>query len=557
MVRQPGLMTRFRNFERVRQIAEVAVRHGFGYFFERHNLWDLVPIHQRRSAEMPQQRGRHIREMLEELGPTFVKFGQLLSTRPDLVPADIIEELVKLQDQVPPIPFEAVRTVVEAELGLTLERLFEHFEPESIAAASIGQVHRATLPGGSQVVVKVQRPTAPTQIEQDIDLFYQLANLVKARAGARLFVDPVRVVDEFAISINQEVDYLQEARHAERLAENFVHSDEVVIPRTHWRYCTKRVLTMEMIEGPTVNSLDLEVLPLEQRRILAETITRAWFKQILVDGLFHADPHPGNIVVIAPTRIGLLDFGVTGSLSPEDMDHSVELFRAIVGQDQRAVKRHLRGLGLHWPFDQDARVTKAIDSVFERYYGATLAELNPTAILRELVDLIYALHLELPTRFLLLQKAVMTLEGVVSWVYVDLDLLALARPYARALVLRRYRPDTMLEGLVKSMINYREAARDLPAEVHNLLEMARAGDLRLKFVHAGLEDLTHKLDLVANRVVVAVIVAALAVASALMAAFIQSGPQFLGVSIWGIPGFVIAMFFGIWLLWAIVRSGRL
>ena len=552
-----GLISRFRNLDRIRQIAEVAVRHGFGYFFERHNLWELVPTRRRRAEPMPEQRGKHIREMLEELGPTFVKFGQLLSTRPDVVPADIIEELVKLQDRVPPIPVDVVRQVVEAELGLTLDRLFERFDPEPIAAASIGQVHRAVLPGGKSVVVKVQRPTAPKQIERDIELFYQLAEFLGERIGANGFLDPVRLVDEFALYIKQEVDYVLEGRHADRFAFEFRDSVAVVIPRIYWLYCTRRVLTMEAIDGPTVNMLVLETFSPEDRRQLAETITRAWFQQILDDGFFHADPHPGNIVVLSPERIGLLDFGMAGNLSEEDLEHGTGLFSAILARDLRAVKRHLRRLGLRWPPDDEAGVSEAVEQVFSRYYGATLGQVDPAAVLREVFEIIYTLHLQLPTRFLLLEKALVTLEGVVGEIYNELNILDLARPYAHGLLMRRLKPDLVIERMKRSFGDYLEILQDYPRQVHTLLEEARGGELKVKFVHIGLDNLAHKLDLLTNRIVIALIVAALAVASALMAAFISAGPRLLGVSIWGVPGFVVALLFGIWLMWAIVRSGRL
>ena len=216
-------------------------------------------------------------------------------------------------------------------------------------------MHRAVLPGGGNVVVKVQRPTAPKQIERDIELFYQLAEFLSERTGPNAFLDPVRLVDEFALSIKQEVDYVLEGRHADRFAFEFRDSASVVIPRVYWRYSTRRVLTMEAIDGPTVNVLDLSSFSPEDRQRLAETITRAWLQQILHDGFFHADPHPGNIVVLTPERIGLLDFGMAGSLSEEDLEHGTGLFTAILSRDLRAVKRHLRRLGLRWPPDAGCR----------------------------------------------------------------------------------------------------------------------------------------------------------------------------------------------------------
>src|SRR5437660_11164490 len=260
-----------RNLGRLSEIAQVAVRHGFGYWFDTHRLTDLFP---RRSPRLelngqPSQRGQHLREMLDELGPTFVKFGQLLSTRPDIVPPDIIVELRGLQDDVRPFPFEQVEQVVEAELGLSLERAFLNFEPSPIAAASIGQVHRATLPNGRAVAVKVQRPGAPRQIDADLALLYQAARIAKERIRALDFIDARDLVDEFGRSIRQELDYRLEARNAERFRHNFAGHPHVQIPRVYWTYTRARVLTLEQLEGVQLADLDPATYALEERRRLA------------------------------------------------------------------------------------------------------------------------------------------------------------------------------------------------------------------------------------------------------------------------------------------------
>src|SRR5687767_12403491 len=320
--------TTSRNIGRLSEIAQVAVRHGFGYFFERHRLTDVLPWTARvePGEQEGSDRGRHLRELLDELGPTFVKFGQLLSTRPDVVPPDIVAELRALQDDVRPFPFTAARTVVEGELKLSLEQLFVDFEETPIAAASIGQVHRATLPNGHRVVVKVQRPNAPRQIESDLALLYQAARLVKERIRSLDFIDASALVDEFARSIRQELDYRLEARHADTFRRNFAGSEIVEVPKVYWSYSGAHVLTLEFLDGVQLADLDLETTSLEARRELAQRMSETWMEMIFRHGFFHGDPHPANILVLEGGRIGLVDFGLVGKLTDDDMSKLTRLF---------------------------------------------------------------------------------------------------------------------------------------------------------------------------------------------------------------------------------------
>lgn len=556
-LRPPAFVSRVRNLERIRQISDVAMRHGFGFLFERYNLWHILRLKRSAVPPAPAQLGRHLREMLEELGPSFVKFGQLLSTRPDLLPPDVITELVHLQDDVPPFPYALAQAVVEEDLGLKVERLFESFEREPIAAASIGQVHRAVLPGGRRVVVKVQRPNAVKQVESDIELLRQLAATLNEHLGDRLLVDPVSLVREFAQAIGQELDYGLEARNAERFAHDFAGSAEVMIPRVFRRYCSRRVLTLEYVEGHTLNALDLEGLGLAERRTLAETIASAWFKQILEDGFFHGDPHPANITYVAPDRIALLDFGTAGALSDEDLEQGVGLFLDILDQDISGVKRRLRSLGVRWPRSRDAETTAAIEQVFSRYYGVTFSDLDAPAIIEQVLGIIYTIHLELPPRFLVLDKALLTLQGVVAQVYPDFNVFEAARPYARRLMRDRFLPQRIAGKVTRSAARYQAVLQEYPFQIADILEELRDGQMEIGINPIGLKEFTHKLDILTNRIVVSVVATALLLSSALLAAFIDVGPRFLGVSLWGAPGFLIATSFGLWLLWAIFRSGRL
>ena len=285
-----------RNLGRISEIAQAAVRHGFGYFFERHRLGDLVPFRGRvpLDGDEPSLRGQHLRELLDELGPTFVKFGQLLSMRPDILPPDIIAELRGLQDDVRPFAYEEVERTIREELGLSIEQLYAEFDERPLAAASIGQVHRAVLPNGRRVAVKVQRPGAPAQIEADLALMYQAAKIAKERVRALDFIDARGLVDEFSRSIRQELDYRLEARNAERFRHDFAGHPHVQVPRVYWSYTRARVLTLEFLEGTQLADVDLLGYGLDERRRLATVITETWMAMIFRQRLLPRRPAPGE-----------------------------------------------------------------------------------------------------------------------------------------------------------------------------------------------------------------------------------------------------------------------
>ncbi|HEY8407873.1 MAG TPA: AarF/UbiB family protein, partial [Gaiellaceae bacterium] len=352
-----------RSLGRLSEIAQVMVRHGFGYFLEAHKLTDLLPGRPPSSPPDSSQRGRHLRELLDELGPTFVKFGQLLSTRPDVVPPDIIAELRGLQDDVRPFPFEQAERVIEEDLGNSIERLFLEFEREPVAAASIGQVHKAVIPNGRTVAVKVQRPGAPRQIEADLGLLYQAAKLVKERVRALDFIDARSLVDEFARQIRQELDYRLEARNAQAFHRNFASDPKVQVPKVYWTYTRARVLTLEWLEGTQLADVELLPLTVDERRDLAYRITETWMTMIFRHGFFHGDPHPANILVLEEAgAIGLVDFGAVGKLSDDDLTKVTRLFIDAAQENVDALPKRLADLGVRYPKER----VRALDFIDAR-----------------------------------------------------------------------------------------------------------------------------------------------------------------------------------------------
>jgi ubiquinone biosynthesis protein len=547
------LADRRRTMGRVREIAQVATKHGFGFVFERRAL--------RRSTVIEAQNlpalGRHLREMLDELGPTFVKFGQLLSTRPDIVPPEILSELRLLQDSVSPVPYADIERVVEEELRAPIDRLYTNFDPVPVAAASIGQVHFAELANGRRVAVKVQRPNAARRVESDLVLLYQVARIVRRHVDRLSFIDPVAVVDEFARSIRRELDYRIEARNAEIFRRNFADDPRIAIPRVFGTYSGERVLTLERLEGVQLGDLDLAATPMDERRRLAILIAEAWLEMIFRHGVFHGDPHPANIMVLGDGRLGLVDFGMTGTLSDADMRRLTRLLLDAVNENVDALPRRLYELGVRFSKEQEDELRIELREVYYRYYGASMGQIDPLQVIREAFVLVSRMHLRLPTRFALLDKALATLGSVGTELYPDFNVFEVAEPYAAELVARRYSPKHVLERSREEIEAVGGLLHELPYQVHDTLEQLRDGEVEVKFHHQGLDDLIAQADIVFNRLVIAVVMAALLIGSSLIGQSVSGGWHLFGIPIIALAGFLTACVLGAVLVLSILRSGRL
>jgi len=543
------------NLIRFSQIGRVLVRHGFGFVFdirrgrrERRGLEELLAPNF----------GVRLRRTLDDLGPTFVKFGQLLSTRSDVIPEGILVELQKLQNTAAPIPLEVAQAVIVRELGKPVEKLFVEFEPEQLGSASIGQVYRARLYSGEVVAIKVQRPEAPERVEADLRLMRDLATLINARFGDRVFIDVPELVAEFEGVIRRELDYEAEAQNARRFAANFAGTP-VKIPKVYTELSTKKVLTMEYIEGTRFHDIIPRLLTPSERRHVAAMGAEAIFKMAFADGFFHGDPHPGNLVLTPEGDLALLDFGMVGFLSHGDIEALSRLFIAVIGRDAETAVRGLEGLGVRYASEVRGNLVQELREFLHKYSGLSVGEVTLGQALSELVSLARRYRVSMPPVFPLLAKALVTAEGLSRSIDPTINVYEIARPYANRLLRERYKPQALLEKSEERALEYARYLEDYPDQIRQLLAELEDGALEVRLRHGGLDELIGEVDVLANRLVFAVVTGALLIGSSLLGAFATGGPQvpYLGVPAVAFAGFTLALVMASLLLAVIFRSERL
>ncbi len=507
-------VSRIRNLPREREIAEVFAKHGMGFVLRRYALGRFLLRTRGVSHEdrLPTHWGDELRQILEELGPTYIKVGQILSVRPDVLPPEVLLTLRGLRDEVKPVPFDDIREVIEEDLGATIEELFDSFDEEVIGSASIGQVYVARHMG-RKVAVKVQRPRARPQVEADLPVIADIAAVVKERSPDLPF-DAVKLVDEIKAFLYAELDYLEEARNTQRIGEDFRGDARVVIPEVHWDRTSSRVLTTDFIDGTPLSKLEPTKYSWEDRRKLAILGAQISMTQVFEHGAFHGDAHPSNIIVISPEQYGLIDFGLIGQISDREMRILTDYMIHLVRQQPDRIVRDMRAMGMVFSRQHDDDIASATDGILRRYTGVTLAQVDTQRLVTELLDMVYRYRIKLPTKYFLILLAGENVERATE--LVD--------------VVGRY-----------------------PYQVADLLDDFHETLTELRKIEQMVDMFSGRAGKYFNRVAAAIFLSALIVGSSQ----VHIGPRIGDIPVFALMMFTTAFFLGLWLLFGLFRSGGL
>lgn len=548
---------RYSMLKRYGQIIEVLQKYGFGYVVDQIGLTSFRDmtfsfIKRQKVEHINTPKPVRVRMILEELGPTYIKLGQLLSMRHDIIPPAYAGEFVKLQDEVPHFDFEEVETIIKEELGHSIEELFDYFDKRPLACASIGQVHRAKIKNGDSVVVKVQRPGIKQTIESDLDIMYSMARLVEEHIPESRLYRPTEIVDELSRSILEEIDYTHEGWNTDRFAYNFRDNGQVHIPKVYWSYTSKRVLTLEFIEGIKTSRVDL----LEKRGFdkskIAVVAGEAFTQQVFEDGFFHADLHPGNVLIMGDGRVAFLDFGMTGHLSSEMREMFLDGLMALVKGDSALLVEISRDMGC-LNHHVDTRSLKAdIEYFRSKYYGRAPKNIEASVVIEELIGILREHQVTVPHNIALLVRGIMAVEGFTQIVDPNFNLTELLENCAKKEISVRYKPQNLADKTYGSALNWSRLFQKVPIKISHILDNAENGCLNLRFESEEGNRLISEINIASNRLSFSLIVSALIVASSLI---VQTNTIPL-VPILGTLGFMVASIFGMWLVYNMFRTSR-
>jgi len=552
----------YRNLGRYREILTILFKYGFGDLIDSLKIEQYLEISlQMLFKKQPKNldklsRPERIRLVFEELGPTFIKFGQILSTRPDLIPYEYAKELEKLQDDVPPFEYNEVRRIIWEDFGQSVDSVFQSFEAEPMAAASIGQVHKAKLDNGEEVVVKVQRPDIRKIIEVDLEIMLHLGYLMERHLEEFEIQNPTRLVSIFARTIEKEINYKIEAANIERFGRQFLDNSTIYIPKVYHDLTTTHVITMEYVRGVKVS----EIVTLRREGYdlveIADRGASLLMDQLFVQGFFHADPHPGNILILPENVICYVDFGMMGRVSRRERHDFADLILYIAKRNEKkVVDVILKLVEMHGTVNRselESDVAELIDS----YLGLPLKHLEVGPIMQQLLEMVSRHKLCLKPNLYLVVKSAATVEGIGRVLNPDFEIVAHAEPFIKKLQLERYHPQNIAGDLLESGAELFELLKEIPGELREILRLTRQGRIKIEFEHRGLESLLTHIDRTSNRIAFAIVIAAQVVGSALIV-LADVPPKWHGIPVIGLLGFLVAVIMGFWLLISMLRHGRM
>lgn len=553
------LRRRIRHIKRYRQIIRILTSYGFNYLLGQAGLSEVVSYPRHLVSRQPRDilrrsQAERFRLMLEELGPAFIKLGQILSTRGDILGEEYIEELEKLQDHVPPVSFAEIQRQIESELGAPLGGVFLDFEQEPLAAASIAQVHRARLASGEDVVVKVQRAGVEERIRLDLEILQDFAALAEKHLPWGRVYSFTEMAQEFAERITDETDFRAEARHADSIRRNFTQDNNIYIPQIFWSYTSRRVLTMEYVHGIKLSEFkQLDAAGLNRER-LAHLLAEALLRQMLLDGLFHADPHPGNLAAKPDGTLVFLDFGIIGRLSPHTREKIGQMVLGLVRRNVDMVLKAVIGLGV-LPETVDLRLLRRdVEKLQQKYYEIPLSQVSVAESLGDLLTTAYRHRISLPNELTMVIKTLVTTEGIAKQLDPAISIIDVAKPIGRRIVSERFSYASLRRVATERLPEYAGALSEIPMQLHQLLDKAVRGEFRLRQDNPDLDRLGKRGIILINRVILTILTVALLLGSAL---FAQLGFQLLGRIMVADLTFIAGTVLGVWLILTVLRTKEL
>ena len=549
-----------RDFGRLREIARIFIRYGWGDAIKRLGLADVLGragnmLHPKAALEVmhldPEVR---VRLAIQELGPTFVKLGQVLATRADIFPPQWIAEFAKLQDQVPPVPFDELLPELEKALGRSPFEVFRELNKEAIAGASIAQVHNAKLEDGTPVVLKIRRPNIRGRIEADLRLLSHLGRLIESEMPEARRFQPGKIIGQFAKSLRKELDLAAEGRNTERFARNFEDNPDIVFAKVHWEHTSESLLVMECIDGIPGNEVARAHEAGLDLKKLSAIGADAVLKMVLIDGFFHADPHPGNVFFLPGNRLAIIDCGMVGRITAERRDQIADLLASLVSRDFETILNIL----IAWAGDVQIDETKLatdVDEFFSSYENASLRQVSFAKMLSDLTTVMRENHLSVPSDLAMLFKALITLEGLGRQLDPDFQIVRHLTPFVKQVIYERYKPGTLLKRGQRGLMDAMGLLTTVPRDFAKLLREVRRGRVKLEFDLKRLDHFGHQIDHSTNRLTLGLLTSSLIIGSSIVMT-VHGGPTLLGLPAFGLLGFFVASVFGFWLMISIWRSGR-